>query len=143
MKLAPKRPALYKYNPLIMEVNAAMRFDRRPELNAGWIELGRSLNTTRRSMLWGAKYMRQNSVHHDTGDGGVIEKEEVADIVRYAEQHGIQVIPEVPSLSHSYYLLTRHRELAEVQDAEWPDTYCPLNPKSYELLFDVLDEVVE
>ncbi|MBI3279807.1 MAG: family 20 glycosylhydrolase [Acidobacteria bacterium] len=135
--------ALYKYNRLIMEVNAAMRFDRRPELNAGWIELGRSLNTTRRSMLWGAKYMRQNSVHHDTGDGGVIEKEEVADIVRYAEQHGIQVIPEVPALSHSYYLLTRHRELAEVQDAEWPDTYCPLNPKSYELLFDVLDEVVE
>jgi hypothetical protein len=135
--------ALHKYNRLIVEVNAAMRFDRHPELNAGWIELGRNMNATRRSMLWGPNYFRQNSVHHDTGDGGVLDKEEVADLVRYARQHGIDVIPEVPSLSHSYYLLTRHKELAEVQDAEWPDTYCPLNPQSYELLFDVLDEVID
>jgi hypothetical protein len=29
--------ALYKYNKLIVELNGAMRLDRRPEINAGWL----------------------------------------------------------------------------------------------------------
>ena len=62
--------------------------------------------------------------------------------MRFVRQHHVEVIPEIPSLTHSYYLLTRHRELAEVQDAEWPDTYCPSEPKVYDLLFDVLDEYI-
>jgi hypothetical protein len=135
--------ALYKYNRLVLEMNAGMRLDRHPEVNAGWIDLARDLNFTRRDRSTGPGEQYQNSVHHDTADGGVLEKEEVAELVRYARRHHIEVIPEIPSLTHSYYLLARHRELAEIQDAEWPDTYCPLNPKSYELLFDVLDEYLE
>ena len=135
--------ALYKYNRLVLEMNAGMRLDRHPELNAGWIELARDLNLTRRDRSTGPGAQYQNSVHQDTADGGVLEKEEVADLVRYARARHIEVIPEIPSLTHSYYLLTRHRELAEIPNAEWPDTYCPLNPKSYDLVFDVLDEYVE
>ena len=135
--------ALYKYNTVIVELNAAMRFDRHPELNAGWIEFGKDLNYTRRERSWGPGRQFQDSANADTADFGVLEKEEVADLVRYARQHHVEVIPEVPSLTHSYYLLTRHRELAEVPDAEWPDTYCPSEPKVYPLLFDVLDEYIE
>jgi len=135
--------ALYKYNKLILEVNAAMRLDRRPELNAGWIEFASQLNYSRRDRPEGPGRQYQDSAHHDTADGGVLEKEEVAGLVRYANRHFIEVIPEIPSLTHSYYLLTRHRELAEIQAAEWPDTYCPLNPDSYKLLFDVFDEYIE
>ena len=51
--------------------------------------------------------------------------------------------PRYRHLTHPNYLLTRHRELAEVADAEWPDAYCPSHPGSYKLLFDVLDEVIE
>lgn len=135
--------ALHKYNKLILEMNAGMRLERHPELNEGWIELARNLNDTRRDRPLGPGAQYQNSVHHDTADGGVLEQEEVADLVRYAERHHVEVIPEIPSLTHSYYLLTRHRELAEVQAAEWPDTYCPLNPGSYTLLFDVMDEYIK
>jgi hexosaminidase len=135
--------ALYKLNTVIVELNAAMRFDRHPELNAGWIEFGKDMNHTRRERSWGPGRQFQDSANADTADFGVLEKEEVADLVRYARQHYIEVIPEVPALTHSYYLLTRHRELAEVPDAEWPDTYCPSEPKVYPLLFDVLDEYVE
>ncbi|RPI27952.1 MAG: hypothetical protein EHM61_06740 [Acidobacteria bacterium] len=135
--------ALYKYNKLILEMNAGMRLERHPELNEGWIELARNLNYTRRDRPLGPGAQYQNSVHHDTADGGVLEQEEVADLVKYAQQYHIEVIPELPSLTHSYYLLSRHRELAEVQTAEWPDTYCPLNPGSYELLFDVMDEYIK
>ena len=76
-------------------------------------------------------------------DGGVLEKEEVAEMVRYARQHHVDVIPEISTLTHTYYLLTRHRELAEIQAAEWPDTYCPSEPASYKLAFDVMDEYID
>jgi len=75
--------------------------------------------------------------------GGVLEKSEVADLVAWARDHYIEVTAEIPSLTHSYYLLTRHRELAENARAEWPDTYCPSNPDVYPLLFDVVDEYLD
>lgn len=135
--------ALYKYNKMILEVNAVMRLDRHPELNEGWIALGKDLAYTRRDRSWGPGRQLQDSANADAGDSGVLEKEDVADLVRYAGEYHIEVIPEIPTLTHSYYLLTRHRELAEIADAEWPDTYCPSNPKTYELVFDVLDEYIE
>lgn len=135
--------ALYKYNTLILEVGAAMRFDRHPELNAGWIDLAKDLNYTRRDRAWGPGRQLQDSANADVADGGVLEKDEVAELVRFVRRHHIEVIPEIPSLTHSYYLLTRHRELAEIPSAEWPDTYCPSEPRVYRLLFDVMDEYIE
>ncbi len=135
--------ALYKCNELILELNASMRLDRHPELNAGWIDFARDLTTTRRDRPAGPRGEGMDSSHYDTADGGVLEKSEVAELVQWARQYHIDVIPELPSLTHSYYLLTRHPELAEVPGAEWPDAYCPSNPKSYDLLFDVLDEYIE
>ncbi|MBM3853316.1 MAG: hypothetical protein FJ399_09185, partial [Verrucomicrobia bacterium] len=135
--------ALYKFNRVIIEMNAAMRLDRHPELNAGWRDFAKDLISSRRERPLGPADYFTNSSHHDTGDGGVLEKPDVAEIVAVARQNHIEVIPEIPSLTHSYYLLTRHRELAEIQAAEWPDTYCPADPRSHELIFDVLDEFVE
>lgn len=135
--------ALYKFNHLVLEMNAGMRFDRRPELNAGWIEFGRDLNFTRRERPMGPRGEFQDSAHHDTADFGVLEKNEIAEIVRWARLNHIEVTPEIPSLTHCYYLLTRHREMAEVPTAQWPDTYCPYAPGVYELLFDVFDEYIE
>ncbi|MCC6362799.1 MAG: beta-N-acetylhexosaminidase [Bryobacterales bacterium] len=135
--------ALFKFNRLILEMNAAMRLDRHPELNAGWLDLARDLQLRRLNeppALWGHS---NNSVHTDTADGGILEKHEVAELVRWAESNYIEVIPELPSLSHSYYLLTRHRELAEIPQEEWPDTYCPSLPAVYKLLFDVYDEYID
>ena len=135
--------ALYKYNTLILEMNAGMRFDRHPELNAGWIEFSKDMKDTRRERSFGPGRQFQDSANADTADGQVLEKQEVAELVAFARQLHIDVIPEIPSLTHSYYLLTRHRDLAEIQDAEWPDTYCPSESRVYELLFDVLDEYID
>ncbi len=135
--------AACKYNKLIIELNAGMRFDRHPELNEGWIEFARNMIGTRRNRPSGPHLEFQDSTHYDTADGGVLEKSEVADLVRWARDNHLEVIPEIPSLTHSYYLLTRHRELAENPDFEWPDAYCPSLEGSYKLLFDVLDEYIE
>lgn len=135
--------ALYKFNQVVIEMNAAMRLDRHPELNAGWVEFARELINSRRNRPDGPRGENTDSTHHDTGDGAVLEQQEVAEIVAWARRYHIDVVPEIPSLTHSYYLLTRHREIAEIPDAEWPDAYCPSNPKSYELILDVFDEFID
>ncbi len=134
--------ALYKFNKLIMEVNC-MRLDRHPEVNAGWIEFSKYMKYTRTTEYRGPRGEIHNSGHQDAGDGRIVEKEDVREIVRIARDNHIEVIPEIPSLTHGYYLLTRHHELAESPSDTWPDTYCPSNPGSYDLLFDVFDEYIE
>jgi hypothetical protein len=134
--------ALYKYNKVIMEVNC-MRLDRHPEVNAGWIEFSKALKYSRSNSTTGLHGEEKNSSHYDAGDGYIIEKSEIKDIVDFAGQNYIEVIPEIPSLTHGYYLLTRHPELAEYPGDIWPDTYCPSNPASYDLMFDVYDEYIE
>jgi hypothetical protein len=134
--------ALYKYNKLFMEVNC-MRLDKHPEVNAGWIEFSKYMQYSRSSAMAGLYGEEKNSTHHDAGDGYILEKEDIRNIVKNANNNFIEVIPEIPSLTHAYYLLTRHRELAEYQGDIWPDTYCPSNPESYKLMFDVYDEYLD
>jgi hypothetical protein len=134
----------YKFNKLMVEMNACMRFDSHPELNEGWVEFARDTNESRRNYPPGPLHGRdQNSSHQDCGDGGFLEKAEVAGLVEWCRQHEIEVIPAIPSLTHSFYLLTKHKDLSEVPGDKWPDTYCASNPKSYKLLFEVMDEFIE
>lgn len=93
--------------------------------------------------LQGSRYFYKDSTHTELGGGDCLTKDEVRRIVEECAKRHIEVIPEVQALSHSYYLCVAHPEIAERQDDPWPDTYCPSNPKSYELLFDVMDEVIE
>jgi hypothetical protein len=134
--------ALYKFNKIILELNANMRLERHPELNIGSIEFERHLNFSRLDRPPGIHKEFQNSSHQDNADGEILEKEEVADIVNYIRKFNIEVIPELPSLTHSYYLLFGHRDLAENINQPYPDTYCPLKPEIYKIYFDVLDEYI-
>jgi len=135
--------AYYKFNTIILELNANMRLERHPELNTGAVQFARMLNLSRLDRPPGLHLEYQNSSHQDNADGGILEKEEVADLVSYMRQFNLEVIPELPSLTHAYYLLAGHEELAENIDQPVPDTYCPLKPGSYDLYFDVLDEYIE
>jgi hypothetical protein len=127
---------------VIVELNC-MRLDNHPEVNAGWIEFSRDLYYSRSNSTEGLRGEEKNSSHYDAGDGYIIEKDDVRDMVEFANQNFLEVIPEIPSLTHGYYLLTRHPELAEYPGDVYPDTYCPSNPESYELMFDVYDEYIE
>jgi hypothetical protein len=136
--------ALYKYNTLILEMNACMRLESHPELNYGWIQFARDTNYSCRNYPPNPFHqMDQNSSHQDCADGGFLEKEEVADLARWVRRNHIELVPSLPSFTHSYYLLTEHRDLAAVPQNKWPDIYCPSNPKSYSLVFEVYDEFVE
>jgi hypothetical protein len=135
--------ALYKYNKIILELNANMRLERHPELNIGAVAFAKALNYSRLGEPHGVNDKTKNSTHHDNADGGILEKEEVADLVSYMRKFNLEVIPELPSLPHSYYLLAGHKELAENKKEVFPDTYCPLQPEIYKIYFDVLDEYID
>lgn len=136
--------ALYKYNALIMEMGASMRLDSHPELNFGWIEFARDCNYSCRNYPPGPFHdVEQNSSHQDTADGNFLEKDEVADLARWAAKHQIELIPEIASFTHSYYLLTKYRDLAAVPQNKWPDIYCASNPKCYPLVYEVYDEYID
>ncbi|MCE4565057.1 beta-N-acetylhexosaminidase [Maribellus sp. CM-23] len=134
--------ALYKFNKVILEITC-MRLDKHPEVNAGWVEFANYLKDKRLNSTEGPRGELKTSSHYDAGDGLILEKDEVRDIVDFARKNFLEVIPEIPSLSHGYYLLTRHPELAEYPGDRWPDTYCPSNPGSYELMFEVYNEYIE
>ena len=134
--------ALYKFNKIILEV-ISMRLDRHPEINTGWIEFCKYIKYSRLNSTEGPRGEVKDSSHSDAGDGVIIEKEDVRDIIECAHDNYLEVIPEIPSLTHGYYLLANHRELAEYTEDKWPDTYCPSNPESYKLMYDVYDEYIE
>ena len=132
------------YNNIVIELGGAMEFKRHPEINDYWIayckEYAEYNGKTYDNQI--SKRIR-NSNHTYNAGGAVYSHEEMRRIVDYCAERGLEIIPEVPSLSHSEYLLGPHPELAECADEYFPDTCCPQNDKLYEILFDLYDEVIE
>ncbi|KPL12409.1 MAG: hypothetical protein AMS26_17950 [Bacteroides sp. SM23_62] len=142
--------ARYKLNTLIMEVGGGMRMDKHPEINIAWEHFTRSMYDMGDTYLQydeqiplGKDRRFQASTHPDLAGGSWLSKEEVRDIVDFARQHYLEVVPEIQGLSHAYYLALAHRDIAEPVGSTWPDSYDPSNPKTYRLLFDVMDEYLE
>lgn len=138
------------YNAVIIEIAGGMQFDSHPEIN----EAVRKAVEMEKKGLW------PKFPHGATGGGTTVPKAEVSEFVDYIRSFGIEVIPEVQSLSHVQFITQAHPDIAEIEENEdnreidtrgedaRPETfyyhsYCPSNPKSYEILFDLLDEIIE
>ncbi|HOJ11109.1 MAG TPA: family 20 glycosylhydrolase [Clostridiales bacterium] len=145
-----------RMNTIFLEFAGGMRYDRHPEINKVWEEG----NKKAKDGKW------PPFPHGDMVSGGsVLEKQEVADLVDYARSYGIEVIPEVQSLGHVQYITKAYPEVAETEyednntdkdkadidlkkedappDKFYKDSYCPSNEKSYSIIFDLIDEIVE
>ncbi|TYP73086.1 family 20 glycosylhydrolase [Paenibacillus methanolicus] len=135
----------FQFNTVVIEVGGAMEYKKHPEINEGWVRYceemsaysGKTIEIQDRTFPW-----YKNSIHVENGGGSFLTQDEVRELVAYCKERFLEVIPEVPSLSHCDYLLINHPELAERKNDPYPDTYCPSDERSYELLFDVLDEVL-
>ena len=138
------------YNVAIIEVGAGMRFDKHPEINAAFEE----------AVANGQQGIWPEFPHWQVGGGKVLEKAQVKEYVDYIRSFGIEVVPEIQSLGHVQYLTQAYPEIAEREDKDYNkdiDTrgedsrpaefyahcYCPSNEKSYELLFDMMDEIIQ
>ena len=138
------------YNQLFVQFCGGMRYERHPEITEAWIEGNRR-----------AAAGLQPAFPHDYmgAEGTVLEKDEVRGLLDYAHELGFEIIPEVQSLGHVQYLTYAHPEIGErdenetqVKDTRAEDLrpsqfythcYCPSNEKSYELIFDIMDEIIE
>jgi hexosaminidase len=137
----------YKYNSIIIEVGGAMEYKRRPEINAHWVEFCKEVHQSpyeaRRIQQETHPTWKKNSIHADNGDGSFITQEQMRQLIAYCRERELDVIPEVPTLSHCDYIVMTYPEIREREEDTYPDTYCPSNPKSYEIVFDILDEIID
>lgn len=68
---------------------------------------------------------------------------EVLDLVRYASERHIELIPEIEAWGHASYI-TRHPEFADLaEDRDDPRALCTMNPGTWEVLGNILRETAE
>lgn len=139
------------YNTVILEIAGGMQFESHPEINEAFLEAAAKSKTGEWPPL----------AHSYIAGGGIVPKKDVAELADYIRSFGIDVIPEIQSLGHVQYMTTAHPEIAELEtqvidndtidtrleDANketfYPHCYCPSDERSYQLLFDVADEIIE
>lgn len=138
------------YNKVIIEIAGGMQFESHPEINEAVIHA----NKMHAEGKWPA------FAHAGVAEGGFASKEAVRDFIDYMRAFGLDVIPEIQSLGHVQFMTLAHPEIAEIEEeAEklnidtrdedarpetfYKHSYCPSNPKSYEILFDLIDEIVD
>lgn len=136
---------VFGLNTCVIEVGGAMEYERHPEINEGWVRYAAEMYEYNGKTMHAnhTPPFGRNSIHIENAGGGFLTKAEVRALVDTAASYGIEMIPELPLLSHSDYLLASHPELAEMKDDPIPCCYCPSNPDVYKLTFDLLDEVIE
>lgn len=140
----------FHYNQLYIEFAGGMRFDSHPEISEAWLEGNRR-----------AKNGEIPPFPHGTVAGGtLLEKSEVRELCDFARELGFELIPEVQSFGHVQYITYAHPEIAEIdpeqentdtdaREADIPPSlfykhsYCPQNKKSYAIIHDLIDEIVE
>ena len=140
----------YKYNGLFVEIGGGVRLPKRPELAVGWrrfVEELRSIGDTipiyGEHCPLGPEGRFADSIHLHLGDGSYLEPQDLTTLSDWARDLDLEIVPEVQSLSHCFYLATVYPEIAELKAADFPDSYCPCNPKSYRIAFDVMSSIIK
>ncbi len=84
-----------------------------------------------------------NVTHAHLAEGRYLEPDEVSRLFEWAREYHLDPVPEIQGLAHVFHLAGAYPDIAELPEAAFPDAYCPSNPKSYEVLFDVMEEYLE
>lgn len=134
--------AQYKFNRLHIHLTDA----------AGWrIEIKRYPRLTnfaawRPEALWkdwsnnGAKYTQEGT---DGAYGGYYTQEQLRDLVAYASQRGITIVPEIEMPGHSEEVLTAYPELSCTHEPYKQSDFCPGSIATYDFLENVLKEIMD
>ena len=86
--------------------------------------------------------------HPDIAHPQAMTKEEWLKFLAKARKLGFEVIPQVQTFGHFGYVLEKpkYRHLSELKEPHprWGFyAYCPSNPETYKVVFDLFDEVIE
>ena len=137
--------ARLKYNTVFLEIGGGVEYESHPEINDAWKRFCREAKDYYGGPqgLQASEAHWKDSTHVELAGGGCLKKSELLRIVEHIRFLGMELIPEIQGLSHAYYLTLAHPEIAEQGFEQYPDTWCPMNEKSYELYEDVARELYE
>lgn len=138
------------YNTVIMQVSGGLQYQSHPKIWQAFQE----------TVKLGKEGKCPKFPHIGIADGKPISRALLKEYLDYIRSFGIEIIPEVQSLAHVQYLTHAYPEIAEIAAKETDDSvdtreedtlpssffhhdYCPSNPRTYEILFDILDEIIE
>lgn len=133
------------YNTLLLELGGALEYKKHPEINETWVKYCESMYEFNGKcfVAENAYYRTKTSIHTFNGGGDIYSQDEMQEIIRYCKERFIDIVPEVPSLAHSDYILISHPEFRECDDEPYASTACPSNPDYDRLVFDLYDEVID
>ena len=86
------------------------------------------------------KYVNEGS---EGAYGGYFTQDDIREIVKYAQERYITIIPEIEMPAHSEETLTAYPELSCTHEPYKQADFCVGNEKTFEFLQNVLDEVIE
>ncbi len=134
--------AQYKFNRLHIHLTDAagwrMEIKRYPRLTslAAW----RPQRTWKEWNEGGNRYCTADS----TGAyGGFYTQDELRDLVKYAAERGITIVPEIEMPGHSEEVLTAYPELSCTHEPYKQSDFCPGSVATYDFLENVLKEVMD
>lgn len=119
---------------------------------AGWrIEIKKYPRLTqfaawREYALWkdwwnkGRKYVEEGA---NNANGGYFTQDDIREIVEYAAERHITIIPEIEMPAHSEEVLTAYPQLSCTHEPYKQADFCVGNEKTFEFLENVLSEVIE
>lgn len=73
----------------------------------------------------------------------VQSQEEIKELIQYAKWHEIEVVPVLPTLGHTEWLFYNNQNMDLVEDPIKKSNYCPLEPRTYEVVYALYDEIME
>ena len=101
----------------------------------------------RKGATWKEWWSRDNRDYADMGTegayGGFLTKEDAKELVRYAADRYITIIPEIEMPGHSAEVVAAYPELACSQKPEQQEDLCIGKEATFEMMQTILDEIIE
>lgn len=93
------------------------------------------------AVIWELEDKFRYTRRPEVAASNAISKQEMQAICRYAKERNIEISPLVQGLGHASFILKHHWELRESETSDWE--FCPSNPRTYEVLFDLYQDAME
>lgn len=154
LKKTVERIAYYKINKLHLHLNDdqgwRIEIDKYPRLTeiGAWRELDKyDLRCIERSkynadMEIDKRFLRSDSIY-----GGFYTKDEMRELISYAQQYGVEIIPEIDMPGHMSSAIKAYPWLSCVGDSGWGEEFsypiCPCSPSVLDFAKDIYAEIAE
>lgn len=93
------------------------------------------------AIIWELEDKLRFTRRPEVGAPNAVSKQEMQALCRYAKERNVEISPLVQGLGHAGFILKHHWELREDPASDWE--FCPSDPRTYELQFDLYLDALE